>query len=116
MQRSSERPPTARADLNTTLSLAFAEITRRQTLLEARHREAEATESMTKRSHPSSVDQARTVQVERPRLPRAEPGDVHLSIGSIIVQADPPPAPPSPSPKPPRPSPRMRWARSFADR
>ena len=115
-QRSGERPPTVRADLNSTLSLAFAEIARRQALLEARHREAEAAESVAKRPHPSSVDQAPTVGVERPRLRRAEPDEVRLSIGSIIVQADPPPAPPPRPPKPPRQSPRMRWARSFADR
>jgi hypothetical protein len=116
MQRSGEPPPATRADLNSTLSLAFAEIARRQALLEARHREAEAAESVTKRPHPSSVEQARTVGIERPRLPRAEPDDVRLSIGSIIVQADTPPVSPPPPPKPSRQSPRMRWARSFADR
>jgi hypothetical protein len=115
VQQRGERPPAPRADLNSTLSLAFAEIARRQALLEARHREEEAPERPSRRSQPSSDDQPRTSAPERPRRQQAEPADVRLSIGSIIVQTDPPPAAPIRPTKPP-PRPRIRWARSFADR
>ncbi len=111
-----ERRSVSRPDLNSTLSLAFAEIARRQALLEAQHREEEAAERPSRRSHSSSDVQPRTSAPERPRLQEAEPADMRLSIGSIIVQADPPPAAPIRPPKPPPASPRIRWARSFADR
>jgi hypothetical protein len=114
--RAGVRPPAAGTELNSTLSRAFAEIARRQALLEARQEKEEAAERASPRPPPSPADQTWTTAPERTRLQQPQPEDLRLSIGSIIVQADPPTAAPIRPPKPPPPRPRIRWARSFADR
>jgi hypothetical protein len=105
----------SRADPPMNLSRVLAEIARKQELLEARYRAGELSETASAR--PGARSTAAAIQ---PAATRIETEEVRLSIGSIVVEVEPPPTPPSQAPTS-RPSrsardQASRWARSFLDR